>query len=136
MYSNDSTPFSQPDARVFQPSSAPRGWIGSTADGSAGPIQNEQAPNTQAPFPSPRQPDTTSANQRFVWNGYENKRQMMPQPRPPFNPQQWEQRLQRIERQQQHFQQELQRLDQRVRTIERRLGFPVPPIGGPTLPPR
>ncbi|WP_353948157.1 hypothetical protein ABNN70_14175 [Sporolactobacillus sp. Y61] len=45
-----------------------------------------------------------------------------------------EREINRIQRQQERFNRELNSLDRRLRIIERRLGVPVPPIGGPGRP--
>ncbi|MET1247320.1 MULTISPECIES: hypothetical protein [Sporolactobacillus] len=146
MFSNGNTSL-PPDATAFQPASAPRGRIDQSNQlpfqAKTTTASNERS-DASYPFPASQGAGNTYMDNSFVWDGSDGPapnagdRQMQP-PRPlqpPFNPQQFDRRLNQIERQQAQFQRELQSLDRRVRMIERRLGFPIPPIGGPGFPPR
>ncbi|MDF2911676.1 MAG: R2-like ligand-binding oxidase [Sporolactobacillus laevolacticus] len=155
MFSNTNPSSFQADASAFQPSAAPRGRIDQQ---DAFGFQNDPAEqpfgysaDTAFPFPQSQGTGDPYMENSFNWEGSASTsdgRQLQQPPRPPqppFNPQQFERRLRQLERQQQQFerqlrqverqqelfQRELQSLDRRVRAIERRLGFPIPPIGGP-----
>ncbi|WP_139693553.1 hypothetical protein [Sporolactobacillus terrae] len=144
MFSNEHAAFPQ-DVSAYQPASAPRGWIDQTAphfNQQAATIPSEQSNAGSSPFLDSKHTANPYADHAFVWNEDSQdaeSRQMHQPPRPPqppFNPQQFERRLNRLERSQAQTDREIQNLDRRVRAIERRLGFPVPPFGGPGFPQR
>ncbi|GAY77527.1 hypothetical protein [Sporolactobacillus inulinus] len=145
MFSNEEHSAFPQDVSAYQPASAPRGWIDQTAPNSnqqAATIPSEQSNASSSPFLDTKGTANPYAENGFVWNGSSQddasrQFQQPPRPpRPPFNPQQFDRRLDRLERSQARTDREIQNLDRRVRAIERRLGFPIPPIGGPGFPQR